>query len=103
MNVVTNEQIGKKLKMARLQKGLTQKELAQLMTSKGYKISNDALSYYERGQRSMSTDFMQAAAVALDVTVADLTGYQFEGLEPSKDIVKSLRQAADIIEKMLDK
>lgn len=102
-NIATNEQIGRRIKLARIQKGLTQKEFALLITENGFKISNDTLSYFERGKRSMNSNFMQAAAKALGCNAADLIGYRFDGSEPNKDIVDSLRQAADIIEKMLDK
>jgi transcriptional regulator with XRE-family HTH domain len=58
MNI--NERVGRRIKMRRIEIGLTQAELAQQLT-----IGQSNLSYIERGKRDVSVSLLEEIARAL--------------------------------------
>ncbi len=60
-------QIGKRLKNARLAKGLSLEQLADALTEQGHPITKAALSKYERDQSSPSATLLRALARSLNV------------------------------------
>ena len=87
---------GERIKQARLQRGLTQKGLADKLG-----VSESFISQYERDVRNPKHDTLQKIAVALDTTADALRGIQWE-LAPSVDEEslekhrKQLRQYSDL-------
>lgn len=65
--------IGARLKEARTHRGLTQGELAERL-----QVTTMAVSFWERGERSISLEMLIRAAKVLDVRAADLIGPQDE-------------------------
>jgi transcriptional regulator with XRE-family HTH domain len=61
-------EIGSKIKQLRLQRGLTQEELAKLSN-----ISQAAVTHYEKGVRKPSTNTMIQLAKVLSVDPKELT------------------------------
>ena len=53
---------GFNLKIARVRQRLTQKQFADKMTDAGIKLSIDAVSKIERGERTVNKDFQRCAA-----------------------------------------
>ena len=60
---------GQRLAAVRRSKGLTQKELAGRMD-----VKRELIDYYERRSPNPALDFIERAAAALEVTVAELLG-----------------------------
>jgi len=60
-------QIGKRLKNARLAKGLSLEQLADALTEQGHRITKAALSKYERDESSPSATLLRALARSLNV------------------------------------
>ena len=60
---------GQRLAAVRKEKGLSQRELADKLG-----ITRELIDYYERRAPNPSLDFMQRAAVALEVPVTELVG-----------------------------
>lgn len=56
----------KKIKEARIEKGLTQKELAEELTKKGRKTSNTAIANWESGLNSPDVDTVQLMCEILE-------------------------------------
>lgn len=91
----TLDTVGKRLRWARDRKGLSQEELADVMTGKGRK---QTVSGWENDEAVPKTEFLQRAADALDVTVAWLldgdAGTQPEDdADPSRWLPDLLRMA----------
>ena len=101
-NASTNEVIGRNLRLARISKGLTQKQFANKLCEYGFKCGSDAISNYERGKRNFNPEFISAAAAILECSDASLIGHSFGKIKPDADLEKSLRQAATLIEKLID-
>lgn len=66
-----------RLKELRLQKQLTQKQLAKVINAE----SNVIISMYESGTRTPSTDNLKALADYFDVTVSYLIGEEDKNIE----------------------
>lgn len=64
---------GFNLKIARVRQRLTQKQFADKMTAAGIKLSTDAVSKIERGERMVNKDFQRCAAGILKCSVNELT------------------------------
>jgi transcriptional regulator with XRE-family HTH domain len=60
---------GQRLAAVRRNKGLTQKQLGDKMT-----VKRELIDYYERRSPNPALDFIERAAAALDVSVAELLG-----------------------------
>lgn len=92
--------IGARLKEARSHRGLTQGELAERL-----QVTTMAVSFWERGERSISMEMLIRAAKVLDVRAADLIGPQDEVTvsqihalgEPGG--VRLLARVADLLDK----
>ena len=65
------------MRALRKQQGLSLVQLSAKLGEKGIKISADALSKYERGQRSMSLERARQVAQFFDVSLIDLYGDQY--------------------------
>ena len=61
--------LGKGLRLLRCGKGLSQTQFADLLDT-----TRKMIDYYERRAGNLSLDFIQRAAEALDVSVAELRG-----------------------------
>ena len=73
--------VGQKIKKARLSRGLSQKEMAALM-----ELPISTYANYEADRREMSTGLISTAALLLDISLADLMGCQYNGVDPQKMI-----------------
>ena len=73
--------VGQKIKKARLSRGLSQKEMAALMD-----LPISTYANYEADRREMSTGLISTAAILLDISLADLMGCQYNGVDPRKMI-----------------
>lgn len=73
--------VGQKIKKARLSQGLSQKEMAALM-----ELPISTYANYEADRREMSTGLISTAALLLDISLADLMGCQYNGVDPRKMI-----------------
>ena len=73
--------VGQKIKKARLSRGLSQKEMAALM-----ELPVSTYANYEADRREMSTGLISTAALLLDISLADLMGCQYNGVDPRKMI-----------------
>ncbi|MGH9908737.1 MAG: helix-turn-helix domain-containing protein [Pyrinomonadaceae bacterium] len=62
---------GQRLAAVRRSKGLTQKELAERLG-----VTREMIDYYERRAPNPALDFIERAAAALEVSVAELLGSQ---------------------------
>lgn len=83
--------IGEKIKQIRLEKGLTQDDLAAATG-----ITKTAISRYELGQRQPSVDQLNAIADALEVWVFDLVN-----LSPEKQA--EMRQSTNTLSRVMEK
>lgn len=73
--------VGQRIKKARLSRGLSQKEMAALM-----ELPISTYANYEADRREMSTGLISIAALLLDISLADLMGCQYNGVDPRKMI-----------------
>jgi len=73
--------VGQKIKKARLSRGLSQKEMAALM-----ELPISTYANYEADRREMSAGLISIAALLLDISLADLMGCQYNGVDPRKMI-----------------
>lgn len=62
---------GQRLAAVRRSKGLSQRELAKRLN-----VTREMIDYYERRAPNPALDFIERAAVALEVSVAELLGSQ---------------------------
>lgn len=93
---------GERIKQARLQRGLTQKELAGKLG-----VSESFISQYERDVRNPKQDTLQRIAVALDTTADALRGLKWElatpvDAESLEKHRKQLRQYSDLNDAIME-
>lgn len=94
-----NRFIGRKIAEFRLQKGMSQSQLAEAI----YKDSANAISYFESGLRKVSIDDLIKIAKVLDKAVEDfLPRTANEQIEP-KDFAIKLRANYDKLDKETEK
>ena len=62
---------GQRLSAVRRSRGMTQRELAERM-----QVKRELIDYYERRSPNPALDFIERAAAALEVSVAELLGSQ---------------------------
>ena len=72
--------LNKKIKEARLEKNLTQKQLAELLTEAGKKTSNTAIANWESGLNSPDIDTLQIIC-----TILEKDGNYFFDTQPKHD------------------
>lgn len=86
------ETIGQKIKRMRLEKGLTQKDLAALLGT-----SQQNLAQYEKDKRRPKIETVRKIAKALDVCIGDLIDDW--SIYPKKDIISDLKLNDAVTEK----
>lgn len=86
--------LGKKIKMIRKERNLTQEQLAERVD-----IGTPNISYIETGKFAPSIETMQKIAAALNVTPREL--YDFDDFRNINDIKKELFDALEKDEKAL--
>ena len=79
--------LGKKIKEARLQKGLTQKQLAEEIIKNGQKASNTTIANWESGLNNPDIDTLQAIC-----NVLGKDGNYFFNIQPSFNIENTSSQ-----------
>lgn len=92
---------GFNLKIARVRQRLTQKQFADKMTAAGIKLSTDAVSKIERGERMVNKDFQRCAAEILRCSVYELTTDPEKVQSPAEKLVAALRNTADLMEQVI--
>jgi len=92
---------GFNLKIARVRQRLTQKQFADKMTAAGIKLSTDAVSKIERGERMVNKDFQRCAARILKCSVNELTTDPEKVQSPAEKLVAALRNTADLMEQVI--
>jgi len=83
------EAVGKNIKLARIKAGLTQEQLAERAD-----ISSSYVSAIERGKQSVSLEYLNRIADALNIMVQELLNYDEEG-----DYVIKESESASVREK----
>lgn len=91
--------VGLNLKVARVRQKLNQRQFADKMSAAGIKLSVDAVSKIERGERIVNRKFIQTAAMILDTTVEELTDSSVNKT-PAEQLVAALRNTADLMERV---
>lgn len=91
---------GINLRVARVRQKLTQRQLAEKIGAAGIKLSVDAVSKIERGERIVDRDFIKTAARVLNTTVKELTD-KTAPQTPAEKLVDALRNTADLMEQIL--
>ncbi len=86
--------LGENIKNARINKGMTQEELATML-----KTSKAAISRYELNQREPRTDQLRAIADVLEVSVGYLQGY--EHIDTRKILNAIKKRDCATVEKLL--
>ncbi len=86
--------LGKKIKLIRKERKLTQEQLAELVD-----IGTPNISYIENGKFAPSNETLQKIAKALDVSPSEL--YNFDEFKNVNDIKKELFDALDKDDKVL--
>lgn len=92
---------GKQLKQLRLQRGMTQQQLAERAD-----VSISFLGNIERGAKSPTIDTMQKLSTALNVPLVALVGFEAEAEEATckrTQMCEILRECADRIEQLYEK
>lgn len=82
--------VGKKIKMYRTNKGMTQKELGEAIG-----VKHNTVSAYETGTISPEQDMLFAISKVLKIRVDDLFPY-IEGSEKTDELERALRLAKDL-------
>ena len=108
--------LNKKIKDARLEKKMTQKELAEELTKRGRKTSNTAIANWESGLNSPDVDTLQIICTILekdgnyffdtcnnDFRYAEYNGINTEGL--TEEDVEEIKRFVEFVKnkKMNDK
>lgn len=88
------QMLGKKIKLIRKERKLTQEQLAERVD-----IGTPNISYIENGKFAPSVETLQKIATALDVTPKEL--YNFDEFRDVEDIKKELFEALNSNEKVL--
>lgn len=94
---------GLNLKVARVREQLTQKQFADKMTAAGIKCTMDAISKIERGERTVTRDFIHTAADILNCSIQELFAVPAKKQTPAQKLVVSLRNTADLLEQVYTK
>lgn len=99
MNVkVDMKKIGQNFKNIRLEKNLTQKELAKVI-----ELSSNAISYFENGKSSISFERMIQLCQVLEVSLFDmLKGTSIVRTKIPKETSEKYQQLNDINKKIVD-
>lgn len=86
---------GERIKQARLQRGMTQKELAEKLG-----VSESYVSQYERSVRNPKRDTLQKIAEALETTADALRGINWEVADPvdEEELAEHRRQIRQYID-----
>lgn len=98
--IATNEDIGRNLRLWRVKRGFTQKELAEKFRASGISLDNNQISLMERGKRDFSLELVNAAAYILDCNPDDLIGRP-RNLAVTRNMVTELENALALIKNML--
>ena len=93
---------GFNLKIARVRQRLTQKQFADKMTAAGIKLSTDAVSKIERGERTVNREFIHTAAEILNCSVQELIADTAKAQTPAQKLVAALRNTADLMEQVYE-
>lgn len=93
---------GFNLKIARVRQRLTQKQFADKMTAAGIKLSTDAVSKIERGERMVNREFIRTAAEILNCSVQELIADTAKAQTPAQKLVAALRNTADLMEQVYE-
>ena len=93
---------GFNLKIARVRQRLTQKQFADKMTAAGIKLSTDAVSKIERGERTVNREFIRTAAEILNCSVQELIADTAKAQTPAQKLVAALRNTADLMEQVYE-
>lgn len=93
---------GFNLKIARVRQRLTQKQFADKMTAAGIKLSTDAVSKIERGERTVNREFIRTAAEILNCSVQELIADTAKAQTPAQKLVAALRYTADLMEQVYE-
>lgn len=93
---------GFNLKIARVRQRLTQKQFAYKMTAAGIKLSTDAVSKIERGERTVNREFIRTAAEILNCSVQELIADTAKAQTPAQKLVAALRNTADLMEQVYE-
>jgi transcriptional regulator with XRE-family HTH domain len=80
MDMMTNAQIGERIRLARTAAGMKQSELADMIS-----VSNGNLVDYEGGNSGMKLDTIRCIAIATGVTPGYLMGFEEMNLDWVKD------------------
>jgi transcriptional regulator with XRE-family HTH domain len=83
--------LGDNIKNARIKKGLSQKELADLISNENIKFGNTAISNWENGTSKPDADTLCLLCGALGVDANYLLGW--EEMKATEDIKDRLKQA----------
>ena len=94
-------QFGLNMKVARVRQKLTQKQFADKMTAAGIKLTVDAVSKIERGERVVNKEFIRTAAKVLDCNFQDLIADPEKKQTPAEQLVAALRNTADLMEQVI--
>ena len=86
-------EFGKRIQKARLKKGFTQEQLADVLN-----VGRPHVTKMERGARACSVDFLVDLADALNVS----TDYLLGGTEQITDILRSLEDAITKLQNIVD-
>jgi transcriptional regulator with XRE-family HTH domain len=87
-NLQLRQRVAARLRQARLNKGLSQEQLAEAM-----KISAESVSRYERGQLALSLELLSRASRVLDVPIEQLVGKGPVGLSAEEtELVEGWRR-----------
>jgi transcriptional regulator with XRE-family HTH domain len=92
-------QFGLNMKVARVRQRLTQKQFADKMTTAGIKLTVDAVSKIERGERTVNNDFIRTAAEVLNCSIQKLTAVSDEEQTTAQKLAAALRTTADLMER----
>lgn len=85
------DRFGSRVRLVREARGLSQRELARLLTEAGYRIDASAITRVERGERAARLPEAVAIAAVLETTVGELLG---ESDAPASRRLAGLRASA---------
>lgn len=88
--------IGENIKKARISKGLTQKQLGEILG-----ISQSAITQFENNRSNPKYDTLQKIATALNVNVEELMGLQLVG-PGLKVFQNSIKKQNDLVKRIIN-
>lgn len=94
-------QLGLNMKVARVRQQFTQKQFADKMTAAGIKLTVDAVSKIERGERAVNKEFIRTAAKILKCSMQDIITDPVKEQTPAEQLVAALRNTADLMEQVI--